>query len=514
MNKVAIYTRKSISTDVGDSIGTQIELIKNYFGNKDCIFEIFKDEGFSGGNIRRPAFKLMMNKIKEFDTVAIYKVDRIARNIVDFFNIFNELERNNVKLVSVSEGFDPSTPGGKLLMTMLAGMAEMERMNIKQRVRDNMIELAKKGKWSGGNPPLGYKSVRTIEGEKKCSYLQLDESESYIVKEIYDLFLTGYSTRKISFIINDKFGFNTSPTRISKVLYSPVYVESTQIVNDYLKLNGYVIYGKCNGNGYLTYQKTTTRFGGKRLDYENKTIAVPSKHKAIINSESWLKAQKRLKVITKDPRPRISQFTWLAHMIKCGYCGALMHVYSENRKDKTVVRYFRKTCSCTHVGKKIKGSRLTLEMAERYVLQIINDIRLNGVEFFLKQNNNDISIEINKEIKLMQKQLSDLDNLINGLTDKIALAPANTTEILMNKLSELIDNKQSLQEKILTLEQKKNINSKSKNSATQFNKKINYFIENFELLSLEEKQLQIQKMFEYFTWKGIEKKFEAKIIEY
>lgn len=512
--KIAIYTRKSISTDVGDSIGTQIDLIKKYFANKDCTFEVFKDEGFSGGNIKRPAFKLMMNKIKEFDTVAIYKVDRIARNIVDFFNIFNELEKNNVKLVSVSEGFDPSTPGGKLLMTMLAGMAEMERMNIKQRVKDNMIELAKKGKWSGGNLPLGYKSIRVIENGKKCSYLQLNKSDAYIIKEIYDLFLNGYSTRKISFIINEKFGFSTSPTRISKILYSPVYVESTKLVNDYLKLNGYVIYGECNGNGYLTYQKTTTRFGGKRLDLENKTIATPSKHKAIITSESWLKVQKRLKEITKEPRPRISQFTWLAHMVKCGYCGALMHVYSENRKTGNTVRYFRKTCSCSHVGKKIKGSRLTLEMAERYVLEIIQKIKLTGIESFLKQNKNDIEFEINEEMKLIHKQLSDLDSLINGLTNKIALAPDNITEILMNKLSELIENKQSLQEKILNLEQKKNINLQNKNNVTKFNKKVNYFIENFELLSLEEKQLQIQKMFEYFTWKGIEKKFEAKIIEY
>ena len=198
MKVIAIYTRKSVITDTGDSIGTQITLIKDYFKNYKCKFEIFEDEGFSGGNTNRPSFKLMMSRIKEFDTVAVYKIDRIARNIVDFFNIFNLLEENGVKLVSISEGFDPSTPGGKMMMTMLAGIAEMERMNIKQRVKDNMLQLAKGGKWSGGNAPIGYKAKRVIENGKECSYLEINEDEKPIVLDIYNLYLDGLSTRKIA----------------------------------------------------------------------------------------------------------------------------------------------------------------------------------------------------------------------------------------------------------------------------------------------------------------------------
>ncbi len=88
--KIAIYTRKSVAIENSESIETQVQLCKSYFnGNNE--FEIFEDEGFSGGNINRPAFKRMMNlaRLGTFDIVAVYKVDRIARNIVDFFKIYD-----------------------------------------------------------------------------------------------------------------------------------------------------------------------------------------------------------------------------------------------------------------------------------------------------------------------------------------------------------------------------------------------------------------------------------------
>ena len=110
MKRIAIYTRKSKNTLQGDSIGTQINLVKDYFRNIECKFEIFQDEGFSGGNTNRPAFKIMMNRITEFDIVAVYKMDRISRKITDFFDIFNQLEKKGVSLVSVTENFNISTP--------------------------------------------------------------------------------------------------------------------------------------------------------------------------------------------------------------------------------------------------------------------------------------------------------------------------------------------------------------------------------------------------------------------
>ena len=161
--KIAIYARKSKETDTGESINNQINMCKDYFNRQynDCTFEVFEDEGFSGGNINRPAFKRMMQlaRHKQFDIITCYKIDRISRNTLDFLTIFEELKEYDIKLVSITEGFDPSTPAGKMMMSMISSMAEMERMNIAQRVKDNMTGLAKLGSWSGGTTPTGYRSV-------------------------------------------------------------------------------------------------------------------------------------------------------------------------------------------------------------------------------------------------------------------------------------------------------------------------------------------------------------------
>ncbi|MDD6794193.1 MAG: recombinase family protein, partial [Clostridiaceae bacterium] len=83
--KIAIYSRKSKFTGVGDSIENQIEMCKDYiqrnFKNYDIV--IYEDEGFSGGNLDRPEFKKLMNAIKTgtINKLICYRLDRISRNV-------------------------------------------------------------------------------------------------------------------------------------------------------------------------------------------------------------------------------------------------------------------------------------------------------------------------------------------------------------------------------------------------------------------------------------------------
>lgn len=125
-------------------------MCKDYINNKfpNAKFKVFEDEGFSGGNTNRPTFQKMlrMAQLNEIDIVVCYKVDRIARNILDFLKILELLKENNVELISISEWFDPNTQMGKVILALLASFAEMERTNIQQRVKDNLLSVAKKGK--------------------------------------------------------------------------------------------------------------------------------------------------------------------------------------------------------------------------------------------------------------------------------------------------------------------------------------------------------------------------------
>lgn len=158
--KIAIYSRKSVFVEGSVSIETQIAMCKDYINRKydKPNFEVFEDEGFSGGNTNRPAFQKMlrMAELKQLDAVVCYKVDRIARNTLDFLNILEMFKKNDVELISISEGFDPNTQMGKVMLTLLASFAEMERANTQQRVKDNMLAIAKKGRWTGGSAPTGY----------------------------------------------------------------------------------------------------------------------------------------------------------------------------------------------------------------------------------------------------------------------------------------------------------------------------------------------------------------------
>ena len=174
--KIAIYSRKSKFTGKGDSITNQIEQCRQYLrymspdaDERDIL--VFEDEGYSGGNINRPQFTAMMDacRAKELGMVVCSKLDRISRNTGDFIRIIDELTRLHISFASVRDRFDTATPAGKAMMNMTAVFAQLERETIAERIRDNMMDLAKTGRWLGGQTPTGYKSEQiqkeTIDGK-------------------------------------------------------------------------------------------------------------------------------------------------------------------------------------------------------------------------------------------------------------------------------------------------------------------------------------------------------------
>ncbi|MDO7204481.1 recombinase family protein [Paraclostridium bifermentans] len=85
-----------------------------------------------------------------------YRLDRVLRNIADFSSLIEDLQKYNISFVSIREQFDTSTPMGRAMMFIASVFAQLERETIAERVRDNMLELAKSGRWLGGTAPLGF----------------------------------------------------------------------------------------------------------------------------------------------------------------------------------------------------------------------------------------------------------------------------------------------------------------------------------------------------------------------
>lgn len=497
--RIAIYSRKSLETDTGESIRTQIKFCKEYFQrqNENCIFEIFQDEGFSGGNTDRPSFQRMMTLVqaKQFDVIAVYKIDRIARNIVDFVNIYDELEKLDVRLVSVTEGFDPSTPVGKMMMLLLASFAEMERMNIQQRVKDNMQELAKMGQWSGGTPPTGYATVKVNENNKKVTYLELIEDESKYIKEIFEKYAQGYSTYKISKDFKSR-GLNYPANTVKNLLTNPTYLISTSESVKYLETQGYTVYGEPNSCGFLPYNRRPRKNGKKTWNNENKFAGV-SKHKAIIDLDLWIRVQEMLEKKATDPKPRESEFTWLAGLVTCK-CGSGMFVQpGRKRKNGSRLYYFRCSGKKDNPKSECDNKFLRVDKAEKAVLEYIS--KFIDKDFFyetLKKKNN--TEHIDREIKIVNKKIKANDMAINNLVDKLMVLSNDASVVVTKKIEELTSLNNSLKEELLLLERKKILSSFDKTNVEALYNIIINFINCDD--DIELRKFYIKNVIKSITW--------------
>ena len=255
MKRFAIYARRSEEKETGESIQNQLNICKNYIqnNNKDIIIDEYFDDDYSGRNMNRPDFQKMMKLVKKnyYDSIVFWKLDRVARNALEFLELHKELEKIGVNIISVTEGFDPSTPAGKLMMTMLAAVAEMERKNISQRVISNMNEMAKKGKWTGGTVPFGYKVVG-IQGKK---YLEEDLNLIKITRSIFNKYIETESLFSTSKWLKDTHNINKTPTSIKRILCNLVYVKSDNDIFKYLDNKNIYLHGELNGNGLISYGK-------------------------------------------------------------------------------------------------------------------------------------------------------------------------------------------------------------------------------------------------------------------
>src|SRR2546428_2873651 len=164
--RCAIYTRKS--TDEGldrdfNSLDNQREAAENYIRSQrhegwEVLPDRYDDGGFSGGNLERPALKRLLADIEagKVQRIIVYKIDRLSRSLLDFARLAEFFEAHGASIVSVTQQLDTSTSMGRLTLNMLLSFAQFEREMVSDRTRDKMHAARRRGKWTGGMPPLGY----------------------------------------------------------------------------------------------------------------------------------------------------------------------------------------------------------------------------------------------------------------------------------------------------------------------------------------------------------------------
>lgn len=165
--RCAVYTR--VSSDSGldqefNSLDAQRQAAEAFIKSQahegwQLLPIAYDDGGFSGGSVVRPALQKLLEDIKAklVDIVAVYKVDRLTRSLMDFVRLVELFDQSNVSFVSVTQAFNTTTSMGRLTLNVLLSFAQFEREVTAERIRDKFLASKKKGLWMGGNVPLGYR---------------------------------------------------------------------------------------------------------------------------------------------------------------------------------------------------------------------------------------------------------------------------------------------------------------------------------------------------------------------
>ena len=187
--RCALYVRVSTlnQAEDGESLDEQVETLEKYCSFKNWqIHGIYREEGVSGKDLKRPAFQRMLSEVEKgkINTVIVKKLDRLSRSIVDFEGLYNFFQDKAVDLVSTQENFDTSTALGRTVIRIVLVFAQLEREQTSERTRDIMAHRARQGLYNGGYPALGYDNAPDQQGLVVC------EAEVPVVREVFNTYLT------------------------------------------------------------------------------------------------------------------------------------------------------------------------------------------------------------------------------------------------------------------------------------------------------------------------------------
>lgn len=468
VRKYVIYSRKSKFTGKGESVENQIEICKAYIKSnfdinvKDEDIIIKQDEGFSGKDVKRPQFQEMMAlvKDKQVKVIVVYKLDRLSRNVLDFCEMYNELELYNTKFASVSEHFDTTTSMGRAMLMITMTFAQLERETIAERIRDNMMELAKTGRWLGGNTPMGFESEKmekfNINGKKVSLYkLSPINDEIEIIKLIYDKYLELKSLTTLeTFLLN-----NNLKTRrecdfarwgLKKILTNPVYAIADKDMFNYFKNNDMDIFNDeidWDGTyGVMSYNKTSkTKTGSVKTKDKDQWINAIGKHQGIIKGKDWVEVQTLLNSNqNKAYRLPVKNNSILAGILRCEHCGNLMRPKLKDTALPNGDRKFNYICDLKmrSRGKLCNCPNVNGNEADKLVIDGIKKLAKPTSEFYqellkvIKDENYGKNSQTN-ELEVLEKKHNQNLASIKNYISRIEYVDEELLDDVQNKIKDL-----------------------------------------------------------------------------
>ncbi|MBI1209258.1 MAG: recombinase family protein [Azospirillum sp.] len=315
--KCAIYTRKSSEEGLDmefNSLDAQREACAAYIASQKAegwwpVPDRYDDGGISGGTLERPALKRLLADIEagRVDIVAVYKVDRLSRSLLDFSKLVEAFDQKNVSFVSITQQFNTTTSMGRLTLNILLSFAQFEREVIGERIRDKFAASRRKGMWMGGIPPLGYDVV-----ERK---LVVNAVEAERVRHIFRRFV--------------ELG---SATELVRELAAAGHRTKCWTTQD-----GKVREGVRFNKGFLYKLLANRIYLGEAV---HKGVSFPGEHEALIDQKTWDRVHALLAENTQKRGTRVRAETpALLKGLLFGPGGAAMSP-THTRKNGRLYRYY------------------------------------------------------------------------------------------------------------------------------------------------------------------------------
>lgn len=530
---IAIYSRKSKFTGKGESIGNQIELCKEYIRNmfgeewiERC--EIYEDEGFSGGDLKRPDFQRMMENVRKrrYRAIVVYRLDRISRNIGDFAGLIDELNKLEVSFVSIREQFDTSTPMGRAMMYIISVFSQLERETIAERIRDNMHELAKTGRWLGGNTPLGFKSEPvskiTIDGKARKSFMLVPFQEEWkLAKLIFDLYtktdsLSAVETELLQQHAKTKMGKDFTRFAIKGILQNPVYLVADEDAYHYFTERGAEVCapmeafdGSC---GIMAYNRTDQEKGrAMQIKPINEWIVALGKHPGMVPSRQWIKIQESLeRNKSKAYRKPRNNEALLTGLLFCA-CGERMYPKLSKRKTANGEPIYTYVCKMKERSQRARCNRRNAN-GNYLDAAIIDQLKQmtednSGFLSFLEKSREFYTgkrEEYNAQLEQLRSEFAKNTKILSGLMDSMAIFEKSIAKPqALKRIEELSEANREIENRIHELEGLVDTDRISDDEFEILKQMLTILRTSIDDMSVEEKRAAIRTVVRKVIWDGV-----------
>ena len=429
MKKLCVaYMRYSSNNQHETSIEYQRAAIEEYCATNGYTIEHeYIDRAKSGTTDRRPDFLKMMSEAAfgkpTWRYIVVYDLTRFSRNMSDSTRHTDTLCRVGIELISVTQYAD-NTPEGKLMRNINFSIGQYYSDTNSDRTRDAQKVHAKKAEHCGGIPPLGY----DIKNKK----LVINEDEAEVVRKIFTMFLGCYSYTAIAKTLNDaghttKVGGKFTKNSFCSILRQEKYV------------------------GTYRWNRASSKFrnaegikqrNSHRSKPEEEIVKIPGGCPAIIDPETFQKAQKRLHARTQDKPTNTARRLYVLGglgVLKCGVCGRYMVGIPRTCRGKSYVTY---ACP-NHKGTNAicPTKEIPAEALDKLVVGYIvpNSFRQEYIPTINKLMN------VNADFRALEYRKRGIDKKIQNVMKSIEL---RFSETLVGRLEQLEKEKEEIEEQL------------------------------------------------------------------